>query len=75
VLFAFLQDQQLLRPAPPIYLRGLDPDAVYRIRTIDGKLINPSETISGAALMNRGVALRLGGHFDSTMLIFERMAH
>ena len=74
VLFAFLQDQQLLRPAPPIYLRGLDPEAAYRIKTIDDKLIDRSETISGAALMNRGVSLRLGGDFDSTMLIFERLA-
>ena len=73
VLFAFLQAQQLLRPVPGVRLRGLDPEAVYRIRTIDGKLADSRETITGAALMNRGVTLRLGGDFDSTMVIFDRV--
>jgi alpha-galactosidase len=73
VLFAFLQAQQLLRPAPTVCLRGLDPDALYRVRTIDDKLADPRDTISGAALMNRGLNLRLVGDFDSTMLIFERI--
>ncbi|MGA2119844.1 MAG: alpha-galactosidase [Bryobacteraceae bacterium] len=73
VLFAFLQAQQLLRTVPPVCLRGLDPNAVYRIRTIDDKLADPGDTISGAALMNRGLNLRLVGDFDSTMLIFERV--
>jgi alpha-galactosidase len=75
VLFAFLQAQQLLRQVPPVCLRGLDPEAVYRIRTIDDKLADRGDTISGAALMNRGLTLRLGGDFDSTMLIFERVDH
>jgi alpha-galactosidase len=75
VLFAFLQAQQLLRPAPVVCLRGLDPEAVYRIQTIDDKLADRRDTISGAALMNRGLTLRLGGDFDSTMLIFERVDH
>jgi alpha-galactosidase len=73
VLFAFLQDQQFLRPVPAVRLRGLDAEAVYRIRTIDGKLADSRDTITGAALMNRGVTLRLGGDFDGTMLIFDRV--
>jgi alpha-galactosidase len=73
VLFAFLQAQQFVRPVPAVCLRGLDPEAVYRIRTIDDKLAGRRDTISGAALMNRGLTLRLGGDFDSTMLIFERV--
>jgi alpha-galactosidase len=73
VLFAFLQAQQFLRPVPPVRLRGLDPEALYRIRTIDDKLADRGDTIGGAALMNRGVTLRLGGDFDSTMLIFDRV--
>jgi alpha-galactosidase len=73
VLFAFLQAQQFLRPVPAIRLRGLDPAAVYRIRTIDSKLADRRDTIGGAALMNRGVTLRLGGDFDSTMVIFDRV--
>ena len=73
VLFAFLQAQQLLRPAPVVCLRGLDPEAVYRIRTIDDKLVDSRDNTSGAALMNRGIGLRLGGDFDGTMLVFERV--
>jgi len=73
VLFAFLEKQQLLRPVPPIALRGLDPDAVYRITTIDDKLTDRRDTISGAALMNRGLAFRLTGDYDSTMLILDRL--
>jgi alpha-galactosidase len=73
VLFAFLQDQQFLRQVPPVRLRGLDPEGVYRIRTIDNKLVDGRDTISGAALMNRGLTLRLAGDFDSTMLILERV--
>ena len=72
VLFAFLHSQQFRRTVPAIALRGLDADAVYRIRTIDDKMADRTETISGAALMRRGVTLRLAGDYDSTMLIFER---
>jgi alpha-galactosidase len=73
VLFAFLEKQQLLRPVPPIALRGLDPDTVYRITTIDDKLTDRRDTISGAALMNRGLTFRLTGEYDSTMLILDRV--
>jgi alpha-galactosidase len=75
VLFAFLEKQQLLRPVPPVALRGLDPDAVYRITTIDDKLTDRRDTISGAALMNRGLTFRLTGDYDSTMLILDRVDH
>jgi alpha-galactosidase len=72
VLFAFLHSQQFRRTVPAIPLRGLDPDAVYRIRTIDDKMADRAETVSGAALMRRGVSLRLTGDYDSTLVIFER---
>ena len=54
---------------------GLDPDAVDPIKTIDNKLADRRDTISGAALMNRGLTLRLSGDSDSTMLIFDRVDH
>jgi alpha-galactosidase len=75
VLFAFLEKQQLLRTVPPIALRGLDPDAIYRVTTIDDKLTDRRDTISGAALMNRGLVFRLTGDYDSTMLILDRVDH
>jgi alpha-galactosidase len=73
VLFAFLHSQQYLRPAPVVYLRGLDERAVYRIKPIDDKLTGRLETASGSYLMNHGIELRLGGDFDSTMLTLERV--
>jgi alpha-galactosidase len=75
VLFAFLEKQQLLGPGLSGFLSGLDPDAVDPIKTIDNKLADRRDTISGAALMNRGLTLRLSGDSDSTMLIFDRVDH
>jgi len=73
VLFAFLHSQQYLRPAPIVYLRGLDEHAVYRLKPIDDKLAGMLETASGSYLMNHGIELRLGGDFDSTLLTLERL--
>jgi alpha-galactosidase len=73
VLFAFLHSQQFRRPPPTIYLRGLDERKLYRIRTIDDKLVEKRETASGAFLMHRGLNFRLGGDFDSTAIILERL--
>jgi alpha-galactosidase len=73
VLFAFLHSQQFRRPPPTIYLRGLDERKLYRIRTIDDKMTEKRETASGAFLMHRGLNLRLGGDFDSTAIVLERL--
>lgn len=75
VLFAFLHSQQYLWPAPTIYLRGLDPTALYRIKRIDNKLIEKQDVVSGAFLMNHGLHLALGGDYDSTSLEFERVSN
>jgi alpha-galactosidase len=73
VLFAFLHSQQYLRLAPAIYLRGLDPAATYRIKTIDDKLVEKQETVSGLFLMDHGVNLRLRGDYDATSLTLEKI--
>lgn len=73
VLFAFLHSQQFGRPAPTIRLRALDEKAVYRVKTIDDKLREKFETVSGAYLMNHGVNLQLRGDYDSTSILFERI--
>jgi alpha-galactosidase len=73
VLFAFLHSQQYQRPAPIVYLRGLDERAVYRLKSIDSQLVDKLETASGSYLMNHGVQLKLGGDFDSTLLILDRV--
>jgi alpha-galactosidase len=72
VLFAFLHSQQLLRPAPTIHLRGLDEHALYRVKSIDDKLVDKFQTVSGSYLLHHGLDLKLGGDFDSTMVVFER---
>ncbi|HTQ56642.1 MAG TPA: alpha-galactosidase [Bryobacteraceae bacterium] len=72
-VFAFLHSQQYLRPAPLVYLRGLDEHAVYRLESIDHKLADRLETASGSYLMNHGIRFRLGGDYDSTLLILERV--
>ena len=73
VLFAFLRSQQFLRPAPTIYLRGLGPNANYRVISIDDKLIDKADVLSGAYLMNHGLNFNLTGDFDSTSITLERV--
>lgn len=73
VLFAFLHSQPLLYPAPTIYLRGLDEKAVYRVKSLDDKLAEKQETLSGSFLMNHGLNVLLRGDFDSTSVLLERM--
>jgi alpha-galactosidase len=71
--FAFLHSQQFLFPAPTLYLRGLDEQALYRLRSVDGKLVEQQGILSGSYLMNRGLNFKLRGDFDSTSLLLERM--
>ena len=72
VLFAFLHSQQYMNPMPTVYLQGLDPKAVYRVRTIDNKLMEKVASLSGAALMNKGLNFDLRGDFDSTAVVLDR---
>ena len=72
VLFAFLHSQQYMNPMPTVYLQGLDPKAVYRVRTIDNKLMEKVPSLSGAALMNKGLNFDLRGDFDSTVVVLDR---
>jgi alpha-galactosidase len=72
VLFAFRHSQQLLRPAPTLYLEGLDDRAMYRIRPLDDKLAESQREVSGAYLRRHGLNFRLGGDYDSTSVTLER---
>ena len=67
VTFAFLHSSQMFYPFPRIYLRGLKPDATYRISPLDGKLLagTPTEA-SGAFWMHHGVDLELRGDFQAS---------
>ena len=69
VLFAFRQAQQYETSVLPIRLRGLDEKALYRVEGLDGKSVE----LSGAYLMSHGVEVRLGGDFDSTAVVLDRV--
>lgn len=73
VLFAFQHAQQYGLPAPTVYLRGLDEKATYRLKPLDGKLIEKLETASGAYLMHHGLNLEMKGDFDSTSVLVEKV--
>ena len=73
VLFAFRHSQQYSTPAPMIRLRGLDPRAVYKLESSDGKLLDPQREMSAAYLMQNGVNLKLEDDYDSTALILSRI--
>jgi len=72
VLFAFLQDQQFLRPVPAIRLRGLDERALYKVESVNNKLVEREAQFSGAYLMRAGLNVNLRGDFDGTAIILER---
>jgi alpha-galactosidase len=72
VVFAFRHSQQYNTAAPTIRLRGLDERAVYRVESIDGKLVEKQPLLSGAYLMRAGLNVNLRGDFDCTAVILER---
>ena len=73
VVFACRHSQQYLRALPTIRLRGLVPEAVYRIERLDDRLVDKQQSLSGAALMERGLTFDLRGDFDATSVLLERI--
>jgi len=73
VLFAFRHSQEYNTAPPPIRLRGLDEHAVYRLESVDGKLVEKQPQLSGAYLMRAGLNLNLRGDFDSTAVVVEKV--
>ena len=73
VLFVFRHSQQYNLPVPTIRLRGLDPRAIYRIESVDGKLAEKQPQFSGAYLMEAGLNPILRGDFDATAVVLERV--
>ena len=43
------------------------------MRTIDDKLVEKQETLSGSFLANSGLHLKLTGDYDSTSVLLERI--
>lgn len=73
VLFAFRHSQQYNTLPPLIRLQGLDEKAVYRLESIDNKLLDKQTELSGAWLMQNGIQLVLKGDFDSTLVMLHRI--
>ena len=74
VLFAFLHSSSMLYPYPRIQLKGLDPQARYRLRVVAGK---PAEDTpveaSGAHWMSDGIQLALKGDFQAAAVVLDRV--
>jgi alpha-galactosidase len=76
VTFAFLHSSQMLYPFPRVYLRGLQPGAMYRIAALDGKLSAASPAVaSGAFWMQQGVDVELRGDFQAAAFTLEMVEH
>lgn len=73
VLFAFRHSQEYNTLPPVIYLEGLDSRALYRMESIDGKILDQETELSGAYLMQNGLQLVLKGDFDSTAVLLHRI--
>jgi len=73
VVFACRHSQQYLHALPTVRLRGLVAEAVYRIERMDDRLVDKPQTLSGTALMERGLTFDLRGDFDATSVRLERV--
>ncbi len=73
VLFAYLHSQQFGTPFPPVYLRGLDENAVYKVQAMDPNQLTETGNVSGAYLMHHGLDLKLHGDYDSASVILEKL--
>jgi alpha-galactosidase len=60
-LFVLRSSHRFPDPVPTIYLRGLKPGSIYRTTAEKG-------TVSGEALMNRGLKVSLESELSSTMV-------
>jgi alpha-galactosidase len=72
VLFVFRHSQEYSTAPPAIRLQGLNPKAVYRLESVDNKLVDGQLQLSGAYLMQAGLNVTLRGDFDSTAVILEK---
>jgi alpha-galactosidase len=72
VVFALRHSQQYETAAPTIRLRGLDERALYKVESVNHKLVEHDAQFSGAYLMRAGLNVNLRGDFDGTAIILER---
>lgn len=76
VVFAFLHSQQMGYLFPTLQLQGLDPDAMYSIRGLNGTLAKDTPArASGAFWMHRGIRLALTGDFSAQAVLLNAEPH
>ncbi len=74
VVFAFLQAEHFGDQFPTVRLQGLEAGAKYRVTPFDaGKAKGVPGMMTGSELMGLGVNLGLGGDYDSTSVLVERV--
>jgi alpha-galactosidase len=75
VVFAFLHSSQMLYPFPRVFLRGLKPDAMYKVTALDGKLSASTPAVaSGAFWMQHGIDVDMRGDFQDAAFTLEATA-
>ena len=75
VVFAFLHSSKMLYPFPRVLLRGLKPDTMYRVATLDGNLSADTPAVaSGSFWTQRGVDVDMSGDFQGTAFTLEAVA-
>lgn len=71
-LFAFLHSSQMGYPFPRVFLRGLDPQRVYRVTAISGAATKDTPAAaSGAYWMSHGIDVVLRGDLQAAAFKFE----
>ena len=64
----------MLYPYPRIQLKGLDPQAWYRLRVVSGKTdASAPQEASGAYWMSDGLQLLLKSDFQAAALVLDRL--
>ncbi len=75
IVFAFLHSSKMLYPFPRVLLRGLKPDTMYRVATLDGDLSADTPAVaSGSFWMQRGVDVDMSGDFQGAAFTLEAVA-
>jgi alpha-galactosidase len=63
------------QPYPQLYVRGLDPEAVYSLHLQEGRLADGTvQRASGDYWMHHGVGVSLRGDFQAVFFTLEREA-
>lgn len=76
VVFALLKTQEKYEVLnPPVYLRGLDENAQYKILPMhEGKMVEKIQTASGSYLINHGLRFNFPRKdMDGTVIIIEKI--